>query len=220
MEVSSLINKQYADPQRLTPPSSPYDSLPALRVQLPSIKRILDSSVLDSINKFPLQNYDPSAMPILPSPVQQFPYSPLSSRSSSFSSVLEYQLPPPLVTHRSLPHLSFPRRSLTEPASPGQPSAAARSDSEYNAPVSPSSDSDCGAKYSKKKRSNLPKKTTVILLNWLNDDLEHPYPNSKEKMELVAKTGLTNQQLSNWFINARRRKIQLLRELKSNSTTV
>ncbi|GMG40307.1 unnamed protein product [Ambrosiozyma monospora] len=70
---------------------------------------------------------------------------------------------------------------------------------------------------SKKKRTNLPKKTTVILLNWLNDNLDHPYPNSKEKLELIRRTGLTNQQLSNWFINARRRKIQLLRNIKSNS---
>ncbi|GME84611.1 unnamed protein product [Ambrosiozyma monospora] len=71
--------------------------------------------------------------------------------------------------------------------------------------------------FSKKKRTNLPKKTTVILLNWLNDNLDHPYPNSKEKLELIRRTGLTNQQLSNWFINARRRKIQLLRNIKSNS---
>ncbi|GMM35154.1 Cup9 protein [Saccharomycopsis crataegensis] len=93
-------------------------------------------------------------------------------------------------------------------------------------PSSPVSDSDgvnsmngggaTGGK--KKKRCNLPKKTTKILIDWLNDNLSNPYPNSKEKFELIVKTGLTNQQLSNWFINARRRKINNLREnqLKNN----
>ncbi len=67
---------------------------------------------------------------------------------------------------------------------------------------------------SRKKRANLPKKTTSILLGWLNDNLDHPYPSATEKSELIRLTGLTNQQLSNWFINARRRKIQVLRALK------
>lgn len=67
---------------------------------------------------------------------------------------------------------------------------------------------------SRKKRANLPKKTTSILLGWLNDNLDHPYPSATEKSELIRLTGLTNQQLSNWFINARGRKIQVLRALK------
>lgn len=88
--------------------------------------------------------------------------------------------------------------------------------------LSPGSDSDVStfgsntststATNKKKKRCNLPKKTTKILIDWLNDNLNNPYPNSKEKFELIMKTGLTNQQLSNWFINARRRKINNLRE--------
>ncbi|KAH3670997.1 hypothetical protein OGAPHI_000708 [Ogataea philodendri] len=221
MEVSSLINKQYGAPPRLTPPSSPYsamsDQLPPPRVQLPSIKRILDSSILDSMNRFPPPSHEHPAIPILPSPVHQYPYSPLSSRSSSYSAGIEYQLPAPLVTQRSHPQLSFPKLSPIEQSSP---QLVSKSDSEEMSPSSPNSDSEYYAKNFKKKRSNLPKKTTVILLNWLNDNLEHPYPNSKEKQELVTKTGLSNQQLSNWFINARRRKIQLLREMKSNSTTV
>lgn len=70
------------------------------------------------------------------------------------------------------------------------------------------------SKASKKKRSNLPKQSTSILLNWLHNNLDHPYPNSKEKKELMDRTGLSPQQLSNWFINARRRKIQGLRDSK------
>ncbi|ODV59535.1 homeobox domain-containing protein ASCRUDRAFT_71498 [Ascoidea rubescens DSM 1968] len=64
----------------------------------------------------------------------------------------------------------------------------------------------------RRKRSNLPKKTTEILLTWLNNNLSNPYPNSKEKFELLNYTGLTHQQLSNWFINARRRKLNQLRK--------
>lgn len=68
-------------------------------------------------------------------------------------------------------------------------------------------------------RNNLPKETTYILLKWLNDHLNHPYPNSFEKTQLMLTTGLNQQQLSNWFINARRRKIKVLRQkLKLAST--
>lgn len=64
----------------------------------------------------------------------------------------------------------------------------------------------------RKTRNNLPKETTYILLKWLNDHLNHPYPNSFEKNQLMMSTGLNQQQLSNWFINARRRKIKGLKE--------
>lgn len=64
----------------------------------------------------------------------------------------------------------------------------------------------------RKTRNNLPKETTYILINWLNDHLNHPYPNSFEKNQLMIATGLNHQQLLNWFINARRRKIKMLKE--------
>lgn len=64
----------------------------------------------------------------------------------------------------------------------------------------------------RKTRSNLPKGTTYILLNWLNDHINHPYPNNFEKNQLMVLTGLNQQQLSNWFINARRRKIKTLQQ--------
>ncbi|KAI5949593.1 CUP9 [Candida jiufengensis] len=66
----------------------------------------------------------------------------------------------------------------------------------------------------RKTRNNLPKEITYILLRWLNDHLNHPYPNSFEKNQLMLSTGLNQQQLSNWFINARRRKIKSLKEQK------
>lgn len=69
-------------------------------------------------------------------------------------------------------------------------------------------------KLKRKTRNNLPKETTYILLKWLNDHLNYPYPNSFEKNQLMMLTGLNQQQLSNWFINARRRKIKSMKEQK------
>lgn len=57
------------------------------------------------------------------------------------------------------------------------------------------------------KRSNLPKRTVEILNDWLLNHLHDPYPTPHEKMELLGRTGLTKIQLSNWFINVRRRKV-------------
>lgn len=57
------------------------------------------------------------------------------------------------------------------------------------------------------KRSNLPKETVQILNTWLLSHLQNPYPTPAEKNELLRQTGLTKIQLSNWFINVRRRKV-------------
>ncbi|CAB4254265.1 similar to Saccharomyces cerevisiae YGL096W TOS8 Homeodomain- containing protein and putative transcription factor found associated with chromatin [Maudiozyma barnettii] len=57
------------------------------------------------------------------------------------------------------------------------------------------------------KRSNLPKETVKILNNWLVNHLNNPYPTPAEKNVLLSQTGLTKIQLSNWFINVRRRKV-------------
>lgn len=66
----------------------------------------------------------------------------------------------------------------------------------------------------RKTRNNLPKETAYILLTWLSEHLNHPYPNSQEKNQLKMSTGLNHQQLLNWFINARRRKIKMMKEHK------
>ncbi|PTB61573.1 hypothetical protein BBK36DRAFT_1131390, partial [Trichoderma citrinoviride] len=47
----------------------------------------------------------------------------------------------------------------------------------------------------------------------LNAHLHHPYPTEDEKQQLMRTTGLQMNQISNWFINARRRQVpSLLRE--------
>ncbi|ODQ53732.1 Homeodomain-like protein [Saitoella complicata NRRL Y-17804] len=61
---------------------------------------------------------------------------------------------------------------------------------------------------SKRRRGNLPKHVTHILKTWLNDHTRHPYPTEEEKVMLAERTGLSLNQISNWFINARRRILQ------------
>jgi len=64
----------------------------------------------------------------------------------------------------------------------------------------------------KKRRGNLPKASTNILKKWLYDHLYHPYPTEEEKKMLESRTGMTLNQISNWFINARRRILQPMLE--------
>lgn len=57
------------------------------------------------------------------------------------------------------------------------------------------------------KRTNLAKEVVRVLNTWLLNHLDNPYPTAEEKQELLERTGLTKVQLSNWFINVRRRKV-------------
>ncbi|RKF82747.1 putative homeobox domain-containing protein [Golovinomyces cichoracearum] len=59
----------------------------------------------------------------------------------------------------------------------------------------------------RKRRGNLPKETTDKLRAWFLDHLEHPYPTEDEKQQLMDATGLQMNQISNWYINARRRQL-------------
>lgn len=62
------------------------------------------------------------------------------------------------------------------------------------------------ARSGKRKRGNLPKHVTDILRQWFDEHENHPYPTEEEKQMLLIKTGLAMSQISNWFINARRRR--------------
>ncbi|XP_010262878.1 PREDICTED: BEL1-like homeodomain protein 4 [Nelumbo nucifera] len=49
----------------------------------------------------------------------------------------------------------------------------------------------------------LPERAVAILRAWLFDHFLHPYPTDADKLMLATQTGLTRNQVSNWFINAR-----------------
>ncbi|KAF9732728.1 homeobox domain-containing protein [Paraphaeosphaeria minitans] len=59
--------------------------------------------------------------------------------------------------------------------------------------------------FNRKRRGNLPKEATAILKKWFADHRDSPYPTEEEKLALCQKCQLTLNQVSNWFINARRR---------------
>ncbi|KAM0676567.1 Homeobox protein tos8 [Binucleata daphniae] len=66
--------------------------------------------------------------------------------------------------------------------------------------------------YNKKcKRANYPKQISKILKNWLRNNIQSPYPSEIEKAELAKLTGLDQTQINNWFINARRRILPMLK---------
>ncbi|MCJ1276523.1 hypothetical protein MMC21_004329 [Puttea exsequens] len=81
-----------------------------------------------------------------------------------------------------------------------------------------------GSQQPRRRRGNLPRDTTDILKTWFSEHLGHPYPTEEEKQMLCGRTGLAMTQISNWFINARRRRIpelmsqaQAEKQLRENS---
>ncbi|KAJ4911532.1 BEL1-like homeodomain protein 9 [Raphanus sativus] len=49
----------------------------------------------------------------------------------------------------------------------------------------------------------LPERAVTVLRAWLFDHFLHPYPTDTDKLMLAKQTGLSRNQVSNWFINAR-----------------
>ncbi|PKX92764.1 homeobox domain-containing protein [Aspergillus novofumigatus IBT 16806] len=71
----------------------------------------------------------------------------------------------------------------------------------------------------KRRRGNLPKPVTDILRAWFHEHLDHPYPSEEDKQMFMTRTGLTISQISNWFINARRRQLPALRNQMRNGAS-
>lgn len=49
----------------------------------------------------------------------------------------------------------------------------------------------------------LPDHAVAVLKTWLYENFLHPYPTDSDKQMLAQQTGLSKNQVSNWFINAR-----------------
>ncbi|RLV92775.1 Homeobox protein TOS8 [Spathaspora sp. JA1] len=177
-----------SQPPQLAPPPPPPTkySLPSLAQQQPL------GTTSNSNYKYYYDYYPSDTSNLERSPISQNS-SPIFYTTSSAGTVgvtsIQVQ---PIIRHNSYPCKDSHRR---------------HDDSSEDGSLSPPA-------MKRKTRNNLPKEITFILLKWLNDHLNHPYPNSFEKNQLMMATGLNQQQLSNWFINARRRKIKSLKEQK------
>lgn len=56
--------------------------------------------------------------------------------------------------------------------------------------------------------SNISNLSQLILFKWLQNNLEHPYPNEDTKRKLCEESQLSLEQLNTWFINARQRYVK------------
>jgi len=61
--------------------------------------------------------------------------------------------------------------------------------------------------YTSRKASSLPVSTVEYLKAWMlsPEHIAHPYPTEQEKAQIMAETGINQKQLTNWFVNNRKR---------------
>ena len=61
--------------------------------------------------------------------------------------------------------------------------------------------------YTSRKASSLPVSTVEYLKAWMMspEHIAHPYPTEQEKRDIMAETGINQKQLTNWFVNNRKR---------------
>lgn len=79
-----------------------------------------------------------------------------------------------------------------------------------SAVVSPSPQSSIKGKNglpTRKKSASLPAETVEYLKAWMMspEHIAHPYPTEQEKAQIMADTGIELKQLTNWFVNNRKR---------------
>lgn len=178
------------------------------QVRLPSIRNLLLSidtptATTDPRHHLPViptnavavsAPYRPQSLPFHEKPQYMHPNQQQQAQSQFVEDrLIKPQLSPPMQTE---PNWSYSSTKLHTQERKGSVNSG-----------SSSHDANNSGGISNGRRSNLPKETVQILNTWLLDPLRNPYPTPQEKRELLIKTGLTKIQLSNWFINVRRRKI-------------
>lgn len=125
-----------------------------------------------------------------PPPTQAYLHS-----SAEVPRVYDHRVAPPPVSSHGSYHQS-PHQAPHHPYSPLPPMPVGH----YSSPDEPA----------RKRRGNLPRWTTDIFKAWFLEHIAHPYPSEQEKNDLCVQTGCSMTQISNWFINARRRQTPVL----------
>ncbi|KAI8060330.1 hypothetical protein BC940DRAFT_337616 [Gongronella butleri] len=198
------LHDDSAGPTSAWPPSSP--STPPM----PHME-ISSSSSPSSMRSMPTMP-SPPPIPALPSFSEAFDASKSrattrhhgfmapNSHDSSYSPHPYHSPAPPAAPHpqHTYHHHHHHHHHHLTPSSPPRRGS--------NSTSTPLPSSNGGTKmFQRRRRGNLPKHTTNMLRQWLMDHKQHPYPTEDEKLWLAEKTNLTVNQISNWFINARRR---------------
>lgn len=94
-----------------------------------------------------------------------------------------------------------------------------------SAKASSSSSSAAAAAAANKKKCALSPQTVEYLKSWILHPahIEHPYPTEEEKSKIMAETGIELKQLTNWFVNNRKRfwkpKVEELKRQMSSGTS-
>jgi len=74
-------------------------------------------------------------------------------------------------------------------------------------------------KKKKKKITVLPRSTVEYLKTWIlsSEHINHPYPTEMEKDEIMKDTGIEMKQLTNWFVNNRKPRVeaQMQKQIKA-----
>ncbi|CAO3621812.1 unnamed protein product [Mucor hiemalis] len=139
---------------------------------------------------------------------------------------LDHSPVPSLVSSPSPPHYAYhgnhvkstnDSRKLSGSTSHTVTSTSSSSTSN---PTTSTTTSTTSTSNNKRRRGNLPKAVTAILRDWLSRHKKHPYPTEEEKAALAAETNLNLNQISNWFINARRRILQPMLEQEEEEEVV
>ena len=74
-------------------------------------------------------------------------------------------------------------------------------------PRSPNKANSNGGSNGKRKSSSLPNDVVEYLKAWMMspEHIAHPYPTEQEKAQIMKETGIELKQLTNWFVNNRKR---------------
>ena len=67
-------------------------------------------------------------------------------------------------------------------------------------------------------KERIAKDKVLILRQWLFEHAENPYPTVEEKQRLATATGLTRQQINQWFVNARRRILKRMKQATAETS--